>query len=149
MRKTVLFFASGGGVGFIPGPQGTYGTGIGVLLVWALQGLGLWSNLVFLFTFTLFSIWVAGQAELFLSEKDSRKIVIDEVAGFYLTLFLVPFTWQWVIVGFLLFRAFDTIKPPPIRQFERKVKGGLGVVGDDLLAGLFANLILQVALFLL
>ena len=75
---------------------------------------------------------------------DRQEIVIDEVAGFLITMAMIPLTWQTWVAGFLLFRFFDAVKPWPISVLDKKVKGGLGVVVDDVAAGLAANLILQV-----
>lgn len=148
-RKLILFLATGGGVGWIPGPQGTYGSVIGLLLYTLLFSLKPLPILVFVLFFSLFSIWIADQAEHYIGEKDSGKIVIDEIAGLFVTLLFLPHTWGWMLAGFLTFRFFDIAKPFPIRQVEQRLKGGWGVVCDDLAAGVFANLVLQIARWVL
>lgn len=77
---------------------------------------------------------------------DLPEFVMDEVAGFLVTMALVPFTWSFLLAGFVLFRLLDALKPFPISWFDRKVPGGVGVVADDLVAGIVANILLQVAL---
>lgn len=148
-RKLILFFASGGGVGYLPGAPGTYGTVVAVLLYWAVAGLSPLHFLFFNFVFSLFSIWVAGLAEQSFGAHDSEKIVIDEIAGYLVTMLFLPFEWKYAITGFVVFRAFDILKPWPIRLIDQKGKGGWGVVGDDLLAGVFGCLVMQIAVRLI
>ena len=74
---------------------------------------------------------------------DPPEIVIDEVAGLLVTIILIPFTWPTLIAGFFLFRFFDILKPPPIKGIEKKIKGGVGVVLDDLVAGAYAHISLR------
>ncbi len=148
-RNIILFFATGAGVGFLPGMPGTYGTAVAVLLYAAVAHLPAWHFLLFTFTFSLFSIWVAGLAEGIFAQHDSQKIVIDEIAGYLVTLLFIPFAWKYALMAFLVFRFFDMLKPWPIRLIDQKWKGGWGVVGDDLLAGVFANLVMQVLIRLI
>ena len=93
--------------------------------------------------FTLFAIFVAHLYELQTGRHDDKEVVIDEVAGFLVTMTWVPFTWPYVVVGFLVFRLFDIWKPYPISYVDQRVGGGIGCVGDDLLAGILANIVLQ------
>jgi len=86
-------------------------------------------------------IWSANKVEEKWG-KDSSKVVIDEVAGMCITLLLVPIKWQYVLVGLALFRFFDIAKPLYIRRME-KLNGGWGVMMDDVLAGIYANIVLQ------
>ena len=86
---------------------------------------------------------MAGEAEKVFKKKDSRLIVIDEMAGFLVTLFLIPWNAKSIAAGFFLFRLIDIVKPFPIRRLER-LPGGWGVVTDDVLAGIYANAILRV-----
>jgi len=144
VRKIILFFATGAGVGLLPGPKGTYGTAVGLLLYWAVHGLSPLHFFVFTLTFIFLAVWAAGLAEAIFQQADSQKIVIDEIAGYLVTMSFVPFRWEYALVGFVAFRLFDILKPFPISLLERRVKGGWGVVMDDVLAGIFANLVLQV-----
>lgn len=144
MKNFILFLATGGGVGFLPGAKGTYGTAVGVLLYWAVSGLPPVHFLLFTVTFFFLSVWCAGLAEVYFQKKDSQQIVIDEIAGYLVTMLFLPFQWKYAVAGFVVFRLFDILKPFPIRLAERKLKGGWGVVLDDILAGVMGNLVLQV-----
>lgn len=143
-QKIILFFATGAGLGFLPGPQGTYGTALAVLLYWAVSAFPPWHFFLFTFTFSLFSIWVAGIAEQSFKEHDSQKIVIDEIAGYLVTMLFLPFSWKYALTGFVIFRLFDILKPWPIRLIDQKWKGGWGIVGDDLLAGVLGCGVMQI-----
>ena len=91
---------------------------------------------------------MAAAAEKVLKKKDAGEIVIDEIAGLIVTFIGIPLTLKTVIIGFIIFRAFDILKPFPIRFLEKKVAGGPGIVLDDVLAGLYANLILRLAIYI-
>ena len=92
------------------------------------------------------AIWTAGRSQDLLGRNDPSEVVIDEVAGFLLTLFLLPCSWLSLGSGFVLFRLFDILKPYPVRQSE-SLRGGFGIVMDDLLAGLYAHLGVRILLF--
>ena len=83
-----------------------------------------------------------------MKKEDAGEIVIDEVAGLIITFIGLPFTLKTMIAGFVIFRAFDILKPFPIRTLEKKIAGGLGVVLDDVLAGIYGNLILRLAIYI-
>jgi phosphatidylglycerophosphatase A len=104
------------------------------------------SGSLFVVAFACFAIWVSSGAESLFQEKDSSRIVIDEMAGFLVTLFLIPWSATSVVVGFLSFRAFDILKPFPARRLESRLRGGWGVVLDDLFAGLYANVVTRLIL---
>jgi len=90
----------------------------------------------------LFGIPICGRAAEKLGEHDYNGIVWDEVAGYLITMWLVPATWQTIIAGFILFRIFDILKPWPIRWIDRQIGGGLGIMLDDVLAAVFAGALL-------
>ena len=75
---------------------------------------------------------------------DHPGIVWDEIVGFLITMYLAPVSWIWIVTGFALFRVFDILKPWPIRWLDEKVKGGIGIMLDDILAGIFAWVVLQI-----
>jgi len=136
----VLFLAFGFGSGLAKKAPGTFGTLAAVPLYLALvqvQSLIVYSVVTLLVI--LVGVWICGQAAEKLGEHDFGGIVWDEIAGFLVTMWLVPFTWQAVALGFIMFRVFDIIKPWPIRWIDRQVHGGLGIMLDDLLAGVFAG----------
>ena len=136
--------ATGFGSGYAPGAPGTAGTVVGVLLYLLLAYLPWPVYLLFLLVFTATAVYLAGEAEVIFGQKDHPCIVIDEVVGFLWTMFCVPSTIPGVILGFILFRFFDIVKPFPVRLLQDKLPGGYGVVGDDVLAGIYSNLALQV-----
>lgn|SRR5262245_37886962 len=140
----VTLIATALGAGFVPVAPGTAGTAVAVPLAWAAARLGEAGYLLILVAVTAFGIWAADCYEEATGTKDNQRIVIDEVAGYLLTLAAVPRGPFNLVVGFGLFRLFDVWKPWPVRWLDEKVGGGLGVVADDLGAGLYGGLILWV-----
>ena len=144
-RATVLL-AQGCGLGFSPVAPGTLGTVVAIPLV-CLQFI--WSTrafLVFVLLFVVSAVYVVTVAEKQMDRTDDPSIVIDEMAGFLIAMACIPLTVWSILAGFLLFRVFDIFKPFPVKTVERKVPGGLGIVGDDLVAGLMTNAVLQLAI---
>lgn len=148
MNFLIKALVTGLGAGYTPRGPGTVGSIVGVALFWAVARLTPLNLLIFLAIFTLFSIWSASIAEKMFGEKDSSKIVIDEICGILFTFIGHPFNWKIILVGFLLFRIFDIAKPFPIRTIDEKLGGGLGVVLDDILAGIYANLSLTTLIYI-
>jgi phosphatidylglycerophosphatase A len=146
--KTALIVASWFGSGLAPGAPGTFGTLAGLPLVLLMGRLGTLQAVLFVLSFTAVSLWAAEVSCRLLARKDPSVVVVDEVAGFLLTLFLLPLTFGHVCLGFFLFRLFDVWKPFPIKNLEN-LRGGLGIVADDLLAGVYANLSLRLLFFFL
>jgi len=109
----------------------------------ALAQLPLWLYAVTVTAFSIFSCWVSGHGETEFGERDPGKIVIDEVAGFLVTMTAVPCGWKTVVAGFVLFRFFDICKIPPAGYFDRRIKNGFGVVLDDIVAGAYSCLTLH------
>ena len=99
--------------------------------------------------FLAVAVWIAGEAEKIFNKKDSGLIVIDEMAGFLVTLYGIPLTGVSLLVGFLLFRLMDITKPFPIRRLEKALPSGWGIVGDDVLAGVYANVALRAVMLFL
>lgn len=143
VKKLVLILATGFGSGTIPWASGTWGSAVGLLVLFGLQSLRPLSFLVTLITLFFLGVWASAEAEKIFGEKDSGKIVIDEVVGQLISLFLIPLSWKSVLLGFFLFRLFDIWKPFPARWFQDHLKGGWGVMMDDVMAGIYVNLILQ------
>ena len=146
--RAVIFLATGLLIGNVPFAPGTFGSLIGLPLAFLLSRLNLLLSASFILLFVFFAIAVASAAEKILSQKDPSKIVIDEIAGLIVTFAGLSFNLGTAIAGFIIFRAFDILKPFPIRALERKVPGGGGVVLDDVLAGIYANLILRLAFYI-
>jgi phosphatidylglycerophosphatase A len=97
--------------------------------------------------FTAFAVYISHQAEIILDEKDSRKIVIDEFPGYLVAMMFLPTNWKIISVAFVIERFFDILKVFPANLVEKKIHGGLGVVLDDIVAGIYTNLILQAGLY--
>lgn len=144
MRKGIIVLSTWGGVGFIPLVPGTAGTAAAVPFFLLLSCLPLTIYLPLLLGISLLACWLAGKAEGVFQQQDSRFIVIDEVVGFLVTMTSFPPSLFYIVAGFILFRAFDILKPPPVRFVEKRVKGGYGVVLDDVIAGIYAYLVLRI-----
>ena len=138
MRKFVLLFATWGGTGYSPVASGTVGTLAAIPFYLALARLQLPLYLLTLVSFFFFSCWVSGLAEDIFAEKDSGKIVIDEVVGFLVTMTGIAVSWKSVLAGFFLFRFFDITKLQPASYCDRHLKNGYGVVLDDVVAGIYS-----------
>ncbi len=155
MKWPIKFLATGFYTGYTPIAPGTAGSLIGVIIYLGTYRLFWPYYLLILIALTFFGIWISNKATIyFFKEKDSKRIVIDEIVGFLITMFLIIpaetsssdiFLFRYskfIIVGFLVFRVIDILKPFPLRRLE-KLPGGWGVTCDDLLAGVYANLIMQ------
>ena len=147
-ERAVLFLATGFFIGTVPFAPGTFGSVIGLPICFLISRLDILIGVICTVLFILFAIWVAAAAEKVLRKRDAGEIVIDEIAGLIVTFIGLPFTLKTVIAGFIIFRTFDILKPFPIRFLEKKVAGGSGVVLDDVLAGLYGNLILRLAIYI-
>jgi phosphatidylglycerophosphatase A len=146
---SVLFVATGMFAGYIPFAPGTFGSMIGAVVYYAASRyLHLYQSLLLFMGLFLVGTYAADRAEKILNEQDSGKIVIDEIAGMYITMLFIPVSFASILIGFLCFRAFDIIKPFPISSIDAKVHGGLGVMLDDVVAGLFANIVVHMLIFL-
>jgi phosphatidylglycerophosphatase A len=143
MRRLTLLLASGFYTGYMPVASGTGGTLVAIPLFWLFAG---WRDAVLLTLITwvaavAFACWIAARAEAQIGEHDSGIIVIDEIVGYLAaTLFLEP-TWGHTILAFFVFRALDVIKPFPAGWIDREMPGGAGVVLDDVVSGLYSNLV--------
>jgi phosphatidylglycerophosphatase A len=143
MTRLALLLATFGYVGLCPIAPGTAGSAAALVLYAALRYVG--SPVIDLgVILLLFAVgcWAGSVAERHYGRTDPGAVVLDEVIGMLLTLWLVPVTWVGVVVGFLLFRTFDIVKPFPARQCER-LHGGLGIMADDAVAGIYGNLALR------
>lgn len=148
MRAVIEFLASAGYVGYIPVASGTFGSAVAIPLFWGFYHLRD-SPFLYILTFVAAvaaACWIAGEAEGHFAEHDSSKIVIDEVVGYLAaTLFIAP-TLTNSIAAFFIFRLLDIIKPFPAGYIDKNLPGGAGVVLDDVVSGLYSNLILQILL---
>jgi phosphatidylglycerophosphatase A len=147
--QIVEMIATAGYIGRLPLAPGTFGSVIGLLIYFIMPIFPQHFILLGLIGFVVFSIWIAGEAEKVLAAKDPGCIVIDEVAGMLVTFFALPRTVFIGIAGFLIFRLLDILKPFPIRFLERKCSGGIGVVIDDVIAGLMSNSLVRILLIIM
>ena len=147
LRKTALgspsgFLAFGFGSGLSPFAPGTMGTLVAIPFAFALKSLHVavfWITLLLLF---LAGIKLCKHVSRKLGVHDHGGIVWDEMVGYWLAVAFVPLHWQWILAAFVLFRFFDIVKPWPIRQIDKKVSGGFGIMIDDVVAALFTMIIL-------
>jgi phosphatidylglycerophosphatase A len=122
------------------------GTLVGIPLYLALSSLSWPLYLVSVSVLTFLAVYASGEAERIFDKKDSPRIVIDEIVGLLWSLALVGPTIGRIVLAFFLFRLFDILKPPPARWCQNRLPGGWGVVMDDVVAGIWANAVLQLAL---
>jgi phosphatidylglycerophosphatase A len=146
-RWPLIFLATGCYVGNIPIAPGTFGSVWGIPLSYLISNINLWYGLTFIIMFSGFAVFVSGKAEKQLGAKDPGCIVIDEIAGLLVTFWGLPFNIFTILTGFVIFRCFDIVKPFPIKRVERNVPGGLGIVLDDIMAGVYANLTIRVIIW--
>ena len=144
-----MFLATGFYIGNIPFAPGTFGSLIGLPLCLALAGISLASAVLCTLLFISFAVYIADAAEKLLKRSDPGCIVIDEMAGMMVTLIGLPFNPITVVIGFIIFRILAILKPFPIRKLDRRIPGGLGVVADDVAAGIIANLLLRIIIQIL
>ncbi len=129
-------------VGYLPFIPGTFGSAAGLALFLFFKP-GPVAQCVFLAVFLFLGFYFSGQAEKLFKIKDPKYIVIDEVTGMFLTLLFVPLDFKLLCIGFLLFRILDTVKPYPADRLQN-LPGSAGIMFDDIVAGIYANVILQV-----
>jgi phosphatidylglycerophosphatase A len=143
MQRLGLFIATCGYVGYAPVAPGTFGSAAGLLVFYALRAVGSWwIELAAIALVFAIGVWSATLAERHFNGTDPGPVVIDEVLGMLVTLALLPVTFTGAVVGFLVFRVLDVIKPWPSAGFER-LPGGLGVMADDGMAAVYAHLIMR------
>lgn len=152
LNRTVLtspvhFLAFGFGSGLSPKAPGTMGTLAAIPLYLLLMNLPLTGYLLAVLLISVAGIWICGESSRRLGVHDHGGIVWDEFAGFLLTMAAAPQGWAWIVLGFALFRLFDIWKPWPVRVADRQLHGGLGIMLDDILAGIYAWLVLQVVAY--
>lgn len=141
-----LAFATVCGIGYVPVAPGTFGSAAGLLLWWLLpQSATVQGGLIV--GVMVVGSWSGHIAERYFQATDPGPVVIDEVMGMLVTLFLIPVGWAGALTGFFLFRVMDVVKPYPANRLER-LPGGLGVMADDLMAALYANIALRAAIAL-
>lgn len=147
-ERAILFAATGCYIGTLPMAPGTFGSLIGVPVCFLLSRFNFLQSIVGLLILIFFAIAIASAAEKILRQKDPGQIVIDEIAGLAVTFVGVTFNLMTLLAGFIIFRIFDILKPFPIRFLEKRIGGGTGVVLDDVLAGVYANLGVRLVIYI-
>jgi len=146
LKFLVKIFSSVFFIGYIPLASGTFASAFAVL-----PYLLMWNSPVYFpVTMILFllGVFASTKAEKIYKEEDPHKVVIDEVVGYFITMAFIPFGVWWMVAGFFLFRLFDIWKPFPVMQ-SQKLPAGWGIMVDDVLAGIYANLVLQIAVLVI
>lgn len=141
-KKMILFVACGLGTGFAPFAPGTFGSLLGIPAYFVIQLFNWKVQIILVAALIIIAVITAHIGAKILQKDDPGSIVIDEIAGQVITLWGVEFTLVNIIAGFILFRFFDILKPFPIKKLEKQVPGGAGIVADDLLAGVYARIIM-------
>lgn len=147
-RHPIYFIGFGFGSGAMPFAPGTFGTLMAIPFYLLCQSLPLMSYLMVVAILILVSSWICEYLSKQIEINDHPGMCIDELAGFFVTMINAPVGWPWVVLGFLLFRFFDIIKPWPIRLVDRNMHNGFGMVLDDVLAGVFSLSIIQMIAYL-
>lgn len=143
LTNPLHILAFGFGSGLAPFAPGTFGTLMAIPLYLLMLKLSLVSYLIFVAIICIAGIWICDKSSKLLGVHDHGGIVWDEFAGFFITMIAAPAGWIWIVIGFLLFRLFDIWKPWPISFLDKKVDGGLGIMIDDVVAGIYALVCLQ------
>ncbi len=149
LRNPLHLLSLGFGSGLMPFAPGTFGTLVAIPLYLLIAQLDLLYYLAFILLAFAIGVYLCKYTSAALGVHDHSGIVWDEFVGFWITMIAVPVTWQWIVVGFVLFRVFDIVKPWPVKVVDKRMTGGFGIMFDDVLAGLYALGCLQFALYLL
>ena len=140
-RSFALWIATVGGIGYIPVAPGTFGSAAGLLVWWLLPHAPAVQTATIVVLFAV-GCWAGNIAEHHFGRTDPGHVVIDEVVGVLITLFMIPVTWKGALAAFLAFRVMDIVKPFPSNRLER-LHGGVGVMADDAMAAIYANLAMR------
>ena len=138
-----MIIATGFYSGNLPKAPGTWGSLVGLLLFFILHALSLPAYLAVVAGLFVVGSFAAGEAEKILDNSDPGVVVIDEIVGMLITMIAVPATPLTMVLGFILFRIFDIVKPFPVNFFDQRFHGGLGIMLDDVMAGIYSLIILQ------
>jgi phosphatidylglycerophosphatase A len=148
MNRLATWIATAGPAGYAPVAPGTFGSAVGVGIYFLIATLPLSSQVWVAVILTIIGVWASSIASAHFNRADPSQVVVDEVAGQVVTLVGLGRGWTTLLFGFLVFRALDIIKPWPANRFE-KLHGGIGIVADDVMAALYGQVILRVAIALL
>ena len=149
LLNPIHLFSFGFGSGLVPRVPGTMGTLIGVLLFIILPIMDWRLYLTIIICAFIGGIFCCEYTAKILNVHDHPSIVWDEIVGYLVTMFMVPKDWLWILIGFILFRVFDILKPWPISVIDSRVKGGFGIMFDDVVAAFFSLAIIQTVIYFL
>lgn len=148
MHTLILLIATGFYSGYLPKAPGTWGSLVGLLLVFLFHNFSLPVYLAVVAGLFVVGTFAAGEAEKILDNRDPGVVVIDEIVGMLVAMIAVPLTPLTMLLGFFLFRVFDIVKPFPVNVFDQRFHGGLGIMLDDVVAGIYSLMALKLILFL-
>ena len=144
-EKIIALFSTGLYTGYFPIAPATFSTlTLGIACYLLLSPLNPYLYALLTCIIFVLAVWLSDKSEEIFQKKDCSYIVIDELVGFLITMFLIPPDWIFLTMGFFFFRFFDIVKPPPANFFNNRKKGGLDVVMDDVIAGIYSNLALHI-----
>ena len=143
LRNPIHWLAFGFGSGLSPVAPGTFGTLVAIPIYLLLSDVSLWLYLTVTLVMFAVGIYLCGKTSADLGVEDHPGIVWDEIVGYLVTMIAVPTGFVWIVIGFVLFRFFDILKPWPIGYIDRHVKGGTGIMIDDILAGVYGLIVIQ------
>ncbi len=146
-KGPILFLGSGTYLGYIPLASGTFGTLWGLPIYYGLSALSIWHQTFIIIGSICLAIFIAGSAEKILGGKDPSQVVIDEIVGYMTAMVGISFSWTGAILGFFIFRVMDICKPYPIRKIDQNLPGGWGIILDDVLAGVYSQIIIRVLVY--
>ncbi|MBP9722002.1 MAG: phosphatidylglycerophosphatase A [Gammaproteobacteria bacterium] len=146
-KNPIYLLAFGLGLGLLPVMPGTFGTLLGVLFYWFNNTYFGISEFILIIISFILGIYICGKTARDINYHDHPGIVFDEVVGYFITMINIPFNIAYIIIGFLLFRFFDIVKPWPIRIIDQRMSGGMGIMFDDVLAGIYANILLNIIIY--
>jgi phosphatidylglycerophosphatase A len=138
LKRPACFLGLGFGSGLAPKAPGTFGTLAAVPIYWLMQDLSLALYLAIVVVAFIAGIWICQKSADWIRQNDPSSVVWDEIVGYLITMIAAPAGWQWMVLGFVLFRFFDILKPWPINLADKAIHGGLGIMVDDVIAGIFA-----------
>ena len=147
-RNPIHFMAFGFGSGALPIAPGTWGTVAGVPIYLFICDFSFNTYLIITLIINFVGVWLCHKAAKDVGVHDHPGIVWDEISGYLITMIAAPVSWLWIILGLILFRVFDIWKPFPIRFIDSAVKGGLGIMLDDVLAAIYAWIVMKLLILI-
>jgi len=149
LLNPVYFLSFGFGTGYSPFAPGTLGTLAGIIIYLLVKDLSITYYLALTIILFVLGIFMCSYTTRALNTDNHPDIVWDEIVGYLITMFYAPSQWWWIVIGFILFRIFDIFKPWPVNLADKRVKGGLGVMLDDIIAGIYSLTIIQIIAYIL